>query len=504
MPTREDWTGVVRSIRRRRAADARFFKPVCVIAAIDLAEANSLDAADINADAVVDMFARYVLPFFPERARLGWQPLWHLTNDGLWTFFQKDRILTSKTFGPHGKPGTKARLFNSFDRLEISSDLRALWGSSQQRRILRDQMLLILADDDASCQTLVRPLFNAAFLGDSKRWPTDDALDDYLQGVREQLLLRFGGKPEATSVPTSPHDVLLSFNPRRLPKESALGPKFRATGRGPITLSADPATSLDQDQVEFHQGLLTKTERLLLVIEPGRNRTAVVRETVESFRTALGERPDTVRVRMLWTHGNTLRRLNDADIRTRKNPDPDDPPLPEQIGELLGDLVQQFNVYSIGDDLLCSLDHNSLGPSGRADVLNELEAGRQLVSAIQSTKGIMDEAASALLSAAAASAESASRQSGVDADQALANALEIERNGGVAIVRSAFAEAKEWGKLVKEGAGRQVGAELVKQLVFVPFVGAYQAYIGPLLSRLGGMDAFQKLVELFRSLFHHS
>ena len=80
-PDNEALGDLVRSIQRHRAGAAKFFKPVCVIAAVDLANDGLLNPNDIDGDAIIGRFGDYVNPFFPERDKDGWQPLWHLTND---------------------------------------------------------------------------------------------------------------------------------------------------------------------------------------------------------------------------------------------------------------------------------------------------------------------------------------------------------------------------------------------------------------------------------------
>ena len=108
MSAADPWTSLVSSVRRYRAPDARFFKPVCLIAAIDLADEGSLDPEAVVADAVIHRSRTYVSLVFPSRAELGWRPLWHLSNDGLWTFYAGDHALTPDNFGSERKPGTKA------------------------------------------------------------------------------------------------------------------------------------------------------------------------------------------------------------------------------------------------------------------------------------------------------------------------------------------------------------------------------------------------------------
>ncbi|MEN5051490.1 hypothetical protein [Brevundimonas naejangsanensis] len=60
MVRQSPWSSLIESIRHHRAPDARFFKPTCVISAIDLADEGSLDPENLNGESVVERFDRYV------------------------------------------------------------------------------------------------------------------------------------------------------------------------------------------------------------------------------------------------------------------------------------------------------------------------------------------------------------------------------------------------------------------------------------------------------------
>jgi hypothetical protein len=201
---RVNWSSLVRSIDSSRSGRARFFKPVCVIAAIDLADEGHLDADNVDAEAILNRFADYVTPFFRDRGNDGYQPLWHLSNNQLWTFYKDGRALTSKEFS-HGKPGTKAKLASRFDRLAINDDFRKLWRSQPDRRVLRDAMLLMLEKSDGDSRRLVAPLFDPRHLLDEKRWPSKAVLNAYFAKLTDQQLL-FEDDP-LDGAPTAVEDV---------------------------------------------------------------------------------------------------------------------------------------------------------------------------------------------------------------------------------------------------------------------------------------------------------
>ncbi|MER9519378.1 DUF262 domain-containing protein [Mesorhizobium sp. M0614] len=185
--TNDPWALLVSSIRRRRAPEARFFKPVCVIAAIDLSNEGLLDPARVNADAILSRFHAYVKLSFRARAEMGWKPLWHLSNDGLWTFSNDDIDITRDDFGADRTPGTKAILFNRFDLLTINEPYRTLWLDTEHRQALRRAMLVILANDDEGCRLFARQLFQPELAMQRKEWPSEAEIMEELRLFREQL-----------------------------------------------------------------------------------------------------------------------------------------------------------------------------------------------------------------------------------------------------------------------------------------------------------------------------
>jgi hypothetical protein len=166
---------------------------------------------------------------------------------------------------------------------------------------------------------------------------------------------------------------------------------------------------------------------------------------------------------------------------------------------MLSDLVEQFNVFAMHDDNLRRLDEQSLGPIDRAELLIEVEAGRSIISALSQRPLVADPSAVAALEEAASTAEEASTQTGINADQALNNALTIQRNGVIAVLAKAVSEVKTRLRTVEEGAWRAVGGEAVK-LIFAAFVKAYEKPIATLLARIQGADIAAYVLKLVRQL----
>lgn len=495
MAALEGWDRVVSSIRRNRAPEARFFKPVCVIAAIDLAEEGLLAPRLLNADAIINRFGAYVSLVDSSRAKSGWQPLWHLASDGLWTFSSQGQRVGPEAFAPRGLPRSRKALVAVFDRLAINDSLVPLWSTVGEREALRRQMLILLADDsDPDCRALVKPLLHATRAFEPKSWPSDQEVQRALRDWRAQLPLF--ETDVALDELTSDEDrkqAFLSFDLRRLPRQSPRGQKFKVGSDGPITLETEAGSPALSDQADLLKGVAIKTAKLLAALPANRNSTASLRVDVLAFSSALGQDNNIPRPQIFWTWGNTLRRCLDIDLRVRRNPDAMRESLPEDVGEMLGDLVQQFNLYAFFDERLSAFDRNSLGPKGRAEALIELEAGGRLVGAVQATTGIMDAEATDVLRLSARSAESAADQPGINADQAIANALEVQRNGVGAILRRSIMYCV---RVVNEGAVREVGAQITKN-VFVRFVSTNREQI---LSLFGDNQAGEAIRHLLRLL----
>ncbi|MDX0967326.1 hypothetical protein [Sinorhizobium medicae] len=167
-----------------------------MIAAIDLGNEDLLDPARLDAEAILLRFKAYVSLVFEGRAEMGWKPLWHLSNDGLWTFYSDGTALNSDEFGVDRPPGTKAILFNRFQRLVISTRYRELWEDRAQRLALRHAMLDILANDDEGCRRFARQLFHPELAMQPDRWPSEDEVIGELRQSSEQLDLF--GQSDAT------------------------------------------------------------------------------------------------------------------------------------------------------------------------------------------------------------------------------------------------------------------------------------------------------------------
>ncbi len=143
----EPWSSLLASVRRRRSVEARFFKPICLIAAADVIESGEALPESIRPDPVIRRFGELVEPIFPKRAHLGCEPLWHLSNDGAWTFFKGGAPVRAEDFGPARKPKSKTGLLRRVDAARVPDDALHGWRSPEGRAKLRRLVLDLLGSD---------------------------------------------------------------------------------------------------------------------------------------------------------------------------------------------------------------------------------------------------------------------------------------------------------------------------------------------------------------------
>jgi len=172
------WGSLIRSIHSHRAHRARFYKPVCVIAAIDIADEASVPSGILDAHMLEHRFRRYVGVLYPKRIDQAWRPIWHVSIDGLWQFFDDERLIEPDDFGPDRKPSGRTQFFNSFDRMEITYRYGDAWSSAALRGELRSAMLSMLANDDETSRPFARQLADPKNAFNPGAWPAEDDIAD--------------------------------------------------------------------------------------------------------------------------------------------------------------------------------------------------------------------------------------------------------------------------------------------------------------------------------------
>ncbi len=505
-----DWNDLTRSIHANRASNALFYKPVCVVAAIDLADAGGLMSDMLYADLIIRKFEQYVSIAFPKRASKGWWPLWFLANDGLWSFSKKGKLLSKADLAI--RPTTKNKTLQRFDRQAISPQYRALWDTAAQRKILRDQMLAIMNRYPES-KVLVRALFDPAVTDQPDKWPGEASVDAYFADLSGQGDLFQESEPAVEQAkPRSAaaiRNALTTFDVNNLPPISSVGPSLELSGSTPIAIAAEPSREVTQAQMVLYGELLQKC-RELDSLATSSNRAAHLRPSLGKLINALEGPPAQSSGYLIWSPGNTLRRLLVAELRARDAKDPDDPPLTERVGELLSDLVEQFNVYATTDHLVTLLDRARTGPAGRSSLAGPLDAGNELLGALREAPEIVTPEATQILEVATQNAENARDTAGFDAEQAVVNAVEIQRNAAGGILRNAVLEIKKFagkakgaGKLLGEGVAKQLGAEAVKLLPIAYFVNTAREAFTALWQGTTSSESVNQLIGLIREFFSH-
>lgn len=159
------WEPLLTSVTKRRSYDARFYKPVCLIAVIDAVSDGSVAVSDIEPQTVIDRFADYVSPNFPDRSAMGWRPFWHLSNDGAWRFRQNGRLVGPEAFGQERKPNSRGKLLSSVDHVAVPTAMRSVWRDPSARSDLRRALLAMLEADDAECRDMANALRGAGLAG---------------------------------------------------------------------------------------------------------------------------------------------------------------------------------------------------------------------------------------------------------------------------------------------------------------------------------------------------
>ncbi len=319
---------------------------MCVIAALDLANAGGLVSDMLYAELIIRKFEQYVSIVFPNRASKGWWPLWFLANDGLWNFSRKGKLLSKDDLSI--RPTTKNKMLQRFDRQVIAPQYRALWDSSGQRKVLRDHMLAIMNRYSES-KVLVRALFDPKVVDEPDKWPSESVVDAYLNGLGGQGDLFQDGEP--TIEPATPRSAaavrkaLSAFDVMALPPVSALGPSLEVTGIAPIAISAAPHREATKAQAALYASLRRKCVSLDQ-LAANSNLAAHLRPALGEMIAALQGDPEWSNGYLIWPPGNTLRRLLAAELRSRDADDQDHPLLTDRMRELLADVVEQFNVYA--------------------------------------------------------------------------------------------------------------------------------------------------------------
>ena len=154
-----------------------------------------------------------------------------------------------------------------------------------------------------------------------------------------------------------------------IPEQERTGTRFGMDAQGRIDVLQTPPT-IDQLQRFHYEEMRHKAEALAGLGQMLGDITPAIARTLE----ALPAHIERASVDRLWSRANTLRRRHDAHVRAiDHNLGPDPARLHPLVAASLGDFIDSFNVFVIGDPRGLELDRIQLGPKDR-------EATRKIVT----------------------------------------------------------------------------------------------------------------------------
>jgi hypothetical protein len=166
---------------------------------------------------------------------------------------------------------------------------------------------------------------------------------------------------------------------------------------------------------------------------------------------ALPERMEDASVDKLWSRANTLRRRHDAHVRAIENDlGPDPARLHPLVAANLGDFVDSFNVYVLGDPRALELDSARLGPQDREAVRKVVALAAPIARAAEEPLSPATPAAQEALAEQVDAAIDAPDD--INGDQAADLARKTTGNFVSELLRRAYAPIAKFGAVVKTEA----------------------------------------------------
>lgn len=192
--------------------------------------------------------------------------------------------------------------------------------------------------------------------------------------------------------------------------------------------------------------------------EEGQRLGGRLRRALDRFLASLPETFEQAEAYLVWRDGNALRRIHRAHRLVADSREPDDARLDPMVGEMLGGLIDLYNLFAFGDDGLRTLDERRVAAQERARADAERAAAKPLVEA---ALRVPDVATPRALDDLKAEAEAETLPPGDPyADQAAEQASRVRRNWFAALLsggKRALSELSKSGKSAREGFDREVG-----------------------------------------------
>jgi hypothetical protein len=185
---------------------------------------------------------------------------------------------------------------------------------------------------------------------------------------------------------------------------------------------------------------------------------------------ALPEHIEDASVDKLWSRANTLRRRHDAHVRTvDNNLGPDPARLNLLVGASLGDFIDSYNVFVIGDPRGLELDRIRLGPRDREAARKIAALAAPIARAANEPESPATPAAQETLAEQVSSAIDAPND--INGDQATELARKTTGNFVSELLRRGYGfVVNEAPKGVRDGFYRAVGARTLNGLIVTTVV----------------------------------
>jgi hypothetical protein len=123
----------------------------------------------------------------------------------------------------------------------------------------------------------------------------------------------------------------------------------------------------------------------------GQRLGARLEKALDRFLASLPEKFADAECYSVWRDGNTLRRIHLAHRAVSGGRDYDDKRLDAAMAEMLGDVLDRYNLFAFGDDGLRAKDEAAIPPQERAKAEDEAEKAAPLIDALLNAPEIMTD-----------------------------------------------------------------------------------------------------------------
>ena len=323
-----------------------------------------------------------------------------------------------------------------------------------------------------------------------------------LRGARTGFAAGSFGAPADTVMQRASNLVLNQAIPpiESIPEQERTGTRFGMDEHGRIDVVRTPPAT--DDLQRFHYDEMRHKAQALADLGQMLGDLA---QAINRILEALPEHMEDASVDRLWSRANTLRRRQRAHVNAvESNLGPDPARLDALVAENLGDFIDTFNVYAVGDPRLLEFDRIRLGPQDREAVRKIVALAEPIASAVGEPESPVTPAAQETLVEQVSAAIDA--RNDIIGDQAAEVAQKTTGNFVTELLRIAYAVVTNEGKFaqkeIRAGLYRAAGTTAFGGLslgayVYWPAVSSFVVHHADAL-RAFVTEAYQnpKLVEI--------